>query len=383
MAVLFILAIGIRIALEPSPIFHQQAAQRSPGLIGHVDDLSFQILRGRYSIKGLALDTTPTHGTQPLFAVDDITVDVSWGELMQRKIVGDVIITHPIVTIIQPAAKPAEDKKEAASPPPNWQAQVRQLLPIKVTQVAIHDGRVRYRDPNQQPKIDLHADSIEVSITNITNRDSLKDSMFTHVECQAKLQDSGKFKLDMHVDPLAKSPIFKLNTTLTDLDITKLNDVLLAYAKFDVHRGTFELFSEVAARDGAFKGYIKPVFHDLEVLNWAEEKDRDNKLQLFWKGLVGAVTNLLTNHKADQMAGKVEIEGKFSSPDISIWDATLSVLKNAFVSRSAAAAGPRYFYRRCRPQSEEITKTPSVHHQSASQSAVDRRNLPAASPTRQ
>lgn len=327
-AILIGLGVALRLLLAPTLTYYvNKQLNATPGITGHIDTIDLHILRGRYVVKNIRLDTagkTP----QALFAAKALAVDLSWRQLARGRVIGDVSLWQPAVTLVAPTQKADTKAKPKA---PNWQAQVRRLLPIKVTELAIHDGRVRFRDPTQKPKIDLTVDAIQITATNLTNRDSLKDAMFAKVVGHAKPLGDGDLRLAMQIDPLAQAPTFSLKTTLTQVDLTKLNDFLLAYGKFDVNRGTFELYSEFAARDGNFKGYIKPMFRNLEVLNWEEEKDRDNKLLLFWKGIVGTVADVFKNAPHDQLATKIPIEGTFDDPDINVWDAVGSLLRNGFV----------------------------------------------------
>src|SRR5207344_136845 len=96
----------------------------------------------------------------------------------------------------------------------------------------------------------------------------------------------GKFNMDMKLNPLADRPTFDLNARLDNTNLVLLNDFFKAYGKFDVNKGTFGLYKEVAAKEGAFKGYVKPVIKDLDVVGAEDQKD--NILQKLWEEIVGA-----------------------------------------------------------------------------------------------
>ena len=97
----------------------------------------------------------------------------------------------------------------------------------------------------------------------------------------------------MNINPLAKQPTFDLNAELKDTNLVLLNDFFKAYAKIDVNKGKFGMYTEVAAKDGSFKGYVKPIIKDLDVLGH-EDRD-DNVFRKMWEGLVGFVGQVFKN----------------------------------------------------------------------------------------
>ncbi|HEV7231042.1 MAG TPA: hypothetical protein VGO45_06935, partial [Bacteroidia bacterium] len=107
------------------------------------------------------------------------------------------------------------------------------------------------------------------------------------------------------------------------------NDFLFAYAKVKVNKGTFGLYSEIAAKGGSFKGYSKPIIKDIEIDRSAQEDK--TLLQKLWAGVVAGAAWVLTNSEKDQVATKIPIEGKFNQPSVDIWSTIGSLLKNAFI----------------------------------------------------
>src|SRR6185503_15269096 len=109
-----------------------------------------------------------------------------------------------------------------------------------------------------------------------------------------------------------------------------MNDFLRAYGKFDVERGTFSLYTEVAAADGRYEGYLKPLFEDLDVFEWEKERGK-NILQKFWQAIVAGVAQILKNQPHDRLATRIPISGNFEKTDVDIWATVGGILKNAFV----------------------------------------------------
>ena len=73
----------------------------------------------------------------------------------------------------------------------------------------------------------------------------------------------------------------------------------------------------MAAKDGKFLGYVKPIITDLKVLG---SQDRhDSFFHKIWESLVGAAGFVFKNQNKDQLATKVTIKGNFKNPLIYTW----------------------------------------------------------------
>ena len=133
----------------------------------------------------------------------------------------------------------------------------------------------------------------------------------------------------MGLDPLARTTRFDMNLELVHTDLTRVNELFQAYGNFDVNKGSFGLYSEMATRDGAFKGYVKPVIKDLDVIG--PEDRSDNVFRKVWEALVAAAGSILTNPSKEQVATKVAFEGRLDDPKVGSWGAIIQALHNAFI----------------------------------------------------
>ena len=139
----------------------------------------------------------------------------------------------------------------------------------------------------------------------------------------------GTLNFNMKLNALADNATFELKAEVKNTNLVLLNDFLKAYGKFDVSRGRFSLYTEMAAKDGKFKGYVKPFITDLKVVG--PQDKNDSFLQQVWEHIVGAAGVLLRNQKQNQIATKVAMEGNFKNPQTNTLDAIWEVLRNAFV----------------------------------------------------
>jgi hypothetical protein len=109
-----------------------------------------------------------------------------------------------------------------------------------------------------------------------------------------------------------------------------MNDIFRAYGNFDVSAGTFSLFSEVRVKNVEIDGYIKPLFHEVEVFDGRDEEEK-NVFRKMYESLVEGIASLLTHQPEDRIAGQTEISGKIEDPDVDTWFLVLTILRNAFL----------------------------------------------------
>jgi hypothetical protein len=174
--------------------------------------------------------------------------------------------------------------------------------------------------------------STATNLSNVTSKDSLLPAkIIGNGNCYA-----GTFILNVNLDPLNSIPTFDLNAELKGLDLTRVNDFFQAYGNFDVAKGTFSVYTEFAARNGKFVGYVKPLLKDLDVVQW--NKEEGSVPQIIWETIVASIATILTNQKKDQFATKLNIEGDFVKTNISI----LTAIKYVFVNAYIKALKPKF-----------------------------------------
>ncbi len=135
--------------------------------------------------------------------------------------------------------------------------------------------------------------------------------------------------MDAKLNPLAAAPTFDMSAELKNTNLVKLNDFFQAYAKIDVNKGRFGLYTEVAAKDKAFAGYVKPLIQDLDILG--KEDRKDNLIQKLWEAAAGGAGQIFKNRRKDQVATKIPFKGSLDDPKTNIWLALTNILQNAFI----------------------------------------------------
>jgi hypothetical protein len=324
--IIVVLLIGIRLAL-PYIVLKQvnKTLSNLPGYFGHVQDIDLAIYRGAYQIKNIYLHKidTLTNEESEFFDARLIDLSVHWGALLEGKIVGELSLDDPRLKFTKDKVEP----KQVAEDTTTFRQLLDNFMPLRVNRFDLRNGVIQYEDFTSNPKVNIQMDNTRIVAENLTTERSA-ELMPSTVTVESNIY-GGKLDIHMKLDPLAEEPTFDMNTNLTNTNLPEMNDFFKAYGKFDVNKGNFGLYAEVAGKDGKFIGYVKPLIKDLDVLGHEDRKD--NILQKVWEAVVGGAGQLLRNQKHDQVATKVPLEGSFKNTKADIWTAIWLVLKNAFI----------------------------------------------------
>ncbi|NEW84724.1 MAG: DUF748 domain-containing protein [Mariniphaga sp.] len=295
------------------------------GYYGHIDDIDLNLYRGAYIIKEFYIDKLDSTSNQhvPLISSKSIDLSIEWKSLLYGRLVGELEIVNPVLRFTKDKAEPSAIQKDTTE----FRKVIENSMPLKINYFKIVNGKLQFIDSTAQPKVDVAITNIQVLAENLS---SVQDSTLLPATVIASADVyNGKLDFKMKMDPLAATPTFDMNAELKNTNLPELNDFLKAYAKFDVHAGTFGLYTEFASKNGKFVGYVKPVIKQLKVKG--SEDRNDSFFNKLYETLVGAAGVVLKNSEEKQVATKIPIEGEYGDATLGTWYAILDVLRNAFV----------------------------------------------------
>jgi len=296
------------------------------GYYGHIDDIDIALIRGAYRIDSIYInkhDSTSDKQT-PFFSSEAIDLSVEWKALFHGSLVGELVFEHPVLKFTKDKVEPADVKNDSS----DFKQLLDDFMPLHVNRVEIAGGRLQYVDKSSKPGVDVSMTDMQVVALNLRNSYDSSSLLPARIIANAKVYE-GTFEFTMKLNPLAERPTFDMNADLKNTNLVLLNDFFKAYAKIDVNKGRFGMYTEVASKEGKFRGYVKPIIKDLDVLG-AEDRD-DNIFRKTWEALVGAAGQIFKNQTEDQVATKIPFEGDLKSPDADVWTTVVNVLQNAFV----------------------------------------------------
>ncbi len=320
------LIIIVRIIL-PYVVLHyaNKTLAAMQGYFGHVNDIDLSIYRGAYIIKDFYIDKVDSTSQLrvPFISSQTIDLSVEWKSLFQGRLVGELEFKNPVLRFTKDKAEPAAIQKDTN----DFRKVLKTFMPLKINRFEIFNGTIQYIDSSSKPIVNISMTNTYILAQNLS---SVQDTSLLPATVVASADIyKGELVFNMKMDPLADKPTFDMNADLKNTNLPELNDFFKAYANVDMNRGTFSLYTEMAAKNGKFIGYVKPLIKDLDVVG---PQDRhDSFLNKIWEAIVGTAGVILKNQKKEQVATKVPIEGEFGKTTVSTWYAIIELLRNAFV----------------------------------------------------
>lgn len=329
LAILAIVLIAIRAAL---PGVVQQYVNKSlhelEAYDGSVEDIDLALWRGAYRIDGMRIVKRGTDEPTPFFSSERIDFSIEWRNLLRGALVSEVVFIRPNLNLVQEKSERASQlgKEE------NWQDHLQELFPITFNTVEARDGTVTLRAPGIRAEDALVANRLNGTVSNLTNVVDAGKETFADFDFAAMVLDNAPANIRGSVDPWAKQPTFEIDVEVRDVSLPKVNPWLRQYIKADAESGDFELFLEIAAAEGKFKGYAKPILRNVDIVSAEEE---DNPMRKLWEGIVEFAANVFENRQEQQVAARVPFRGTIEDPKASVWPTIVSVVRNAFVGAFA------------------------------------------------
>ena len=330
MVILIVVAVivAIRLAL-PYVILHyaNKTLDEMDGYRGHIEDIDLAVIRGAYKIDSIYLNKvdTVTGDETPFLAASLVDLSLEWRALFKGSLVGEVIVENPMVRFTKEKVEPKDVQKDSS----DFRQVLEDFMPLEINRLELRNGKLQYVDSTSTPKVNISMTEVDVTALNLKNSYDSSAVLPARIDAQATVYE-GRLDLSMKLNPLAGVPTFDLTAEWKNTNLVKLNEFFQAYAKLDVNNGSFGLFSEVAAKEGYFTGYVKPLIEGIDVLG--KEDREDNVLRKAWESIAGTISEVFENQAKETFATKIPLEGKFENPEANIVFAILQVLENAFIS---------------------------------------------------
>jgi hypothetical protein len=203
----------------------------------------------------------------------------------------------------------------------------RPAVDISVGEFDVTHSSFSYTDKTSNPNYKLFINDTDLALKNVSNHQNQGPA---DLALHGEFMGSGDTRVGGDFLASQHGPAFNLKVAIRNSDLPSMNDILRAYGRFDVAAGRFSVFSEVALKDDNIDGYVKPMFANLKVYDY--QKDKGTGVVHQAKELaIGGASHLFKNSSTQQVASEIDLKGRLSSPDLSIWQALAQVLRNAFI----------------------------------------------------
>ena len=319
----------------PSPVRIEAAVFDSGRLRvdGHADFLRVPHLgvKGRIELAEVALDAlrpvvarygfTLTAGTFTGAGNVEYTPDVKIVDLDDMLVEGlkvDYAYRKATVQPVKAAARAtAETAEEVANKPG---------ILLKARRIRAHGATVGFVNEEQTPRYRVFLAETDLLIENFSNQRSEGTATAT---LAGRFMGSGATTVSATFRPETTGPDFDVDARIEHTDLKAMNDLLRAHAGIDVVSGVFSVYAELRVKAGRVDGYVKPVFHDLNVYGPGQDADKSLGQKLKEKA-ADVIGKVLKNRPRRDVATVAPIAGPLENPKAGTWETLMGLIQNAF-----------------------------------------------------
>jgi hypothetical protein len=253
---------------------------------------------------------------------------VEYSPKVTRVQVDNATIERVVVGYVHtPATQQAEAQRVKATGKQIEKQNNRPAVDIEVREFDITHSSFSYTDKTKDPNYRLFFSDTDIALKNLSNHQQQGPADLT---LHGKFMGSGDTRVSGDFLASQHGPAFNMKVAIQNTNLPSMNDILRAYGRFDVAAGQFSVFSEVSIKDGDRNGYVKPMFANLEVYNYQKDKNT-GVLHQAKELVIGGASHLFKNSSTQQVATKIDLTGKLTSPGVSTWQAIMQVLHNASI----------------------------------------------------
>jgi hypothetical protein len=188
------------------------------------------------------------------------------------------------------------------------------------------DGEIGFVNEAAEPAYRAYLDGATLRLDGFDNRSR---SGIARARLAGRLMGSGSAEATAEFRPEQEGPDFNLTTRVEQADLRSLNELLRAHGGFDVVGGQLSVYSEFSVQHRFVRGYVKPLFQDLDVYGASQESGK-GVLRKAYEAAVGGLGSVLRNSERDEVATQIDLSGPVDDPQASTWQVIVGLVQNAF-----------------------------------------------------
>lgn len=297
---------------------------------GSISKVELSLWRGGYALRDVTIvkRDAPTIET-PFVEVPRMDLTLQWRALFRGRAVGEVVMHSPVLNAVQ--SKTSEEQQLGTGV--NWPQEIRDLFPFRLNVVEVRNGLVTFRAPGISTDDSLTLRDFTLLLHNLTNVQDRDTAAFAEIELDGRIMGNAPLALVGQIDPNDELPTFDIDFSIENARLVDVNPWLREFLKVDAQAGVFSMYSELAAANGQFEGYVKPILENPDFFD--ADEDAEGPFRKTWEALVGVAAKILENRAENQVATQVPLRGDFEDPKAGIIEAVVNLLRNAFVAAFA------------------------------------------------
>ena len=261
LVVLLVVAVVVALFFIDEPLRRYTEAKMNASLEGytvHIGKLHFGPTNFSMDLRNVVIAQNE-HPDPPVANFERIYASVHWRALLHGRVVGDILLEHPVVVLNLTQARseiddptPVKDK--------GWQNALQAIYPLKINQLRITRGDVTYQD--RGPFKPLRVYDIDLTASNIRNVRSEQGVYPSPMRLTARIFDTGSVTVDGWADFLAEP----YAAFLADIDLDR---IALDYFKPITNRYNTSVDKGALSASGAIE--ISPAFKSVRL--WSATVD--------------------------------------------------------------------------------------------------------------
>lgn len=224
---------------------------------------------------------------------------------------------------------PRDEARRAEAAAVAKKAKDNPLLVVNVKQGKVLDSEFGFVNQSASPAYRVYVGEVNADLDNFTTRLRELQGGDAVVKVTGRFMGTGRGVIVGTFRPEQPTPDFDLEVQIVKTALKSFNDVLRAYADFDVSRGNLSVFSELSIRHQQVSGYLKPIFKDVEVYDPKQDAEKAWTQQVF-ESVIGGIVELLENPLREQVAADAGISGPVTNPSADTWQVIGTLIQNAF-----------------------------------------------------
>ncbi len=294
-----------------------------PGYRGGVQSIDVHLYRGAYTIRGLRLNKLNAGIPVPFLSIDTTDLSLQWGALFDGRVVSDVHLYGPVVNFAKGKSGAEQTGKET-----NWNDPIKKLMPIDINVVEIRRGKITYKDFSSSPPVDIYINNLSGTLNELRNTEDANVALPSSMNFTGDSIGNGKLAVKGKLNVLTPEVDMDLDGKLENAQLKSFNSFSNAYVGVDFKKGTMDLYTELAIKNGRIDGYVKPIVRNLSV---DKVPEGTNPFQVAWATVASFLLEVFSNQPHDQFATKVPLTGSLDHIKTKFWPTLGGIFRNAFV----------------------------------------------------
>jgi len=198
---------------------------------------------------------------------------------------------------------------------------------LRLDRFRLVDSTLELVDRSRRPDYRLFVSGADVSVEGLSNKPG---SGTANASLKGKFMGKGDVSATATFRPGRGTSDLDVQVEVGPTPLTELNDLFRAYGKFDVYAGTMQVNSEIGIHDRYMRGYVKPIFKDVEIYDTRQDAKKSIFKEVY-ESAVDVAAKLLTNRKRDQVATNAPIEGPIGEAGSNFFAVLGGLVENAFI----------------------------------------------------